>query len=163
MDISENPNWMEPQSVRQTCQFSSGARVLTTFKSRIECVSMRAFEVSLNGEKLCLAGIGDDGVLTAIVNWVSGKKAADMFLEVGGLLSLVDEHVSWLNQKPLHVGDEIQVKIIEADSVDSPTRRRRRDPAKDLRNKKEYVRRMARELGWKVETKSVKPQSRKKR
>ncbi|MGH9496556.1 MAG: hypothetical protein ACRD3B_16255 [Candidatus Sulfotelmatobacter sp.] len=122
---------------------------------------MRAFEVSLNGEKLCLAGIGDDGVLTAILSWVTGENAADMFLEVGGLLSLVDEHVSWLNQKPLRVDDEIQVRIVEVDAVDRPTRRRRRDPAKEHQAKKEYVRRMAKELGWKIE-KIRKSRSRKK-
>jgi len=27
---------------------------------------MRAFEVYLNGERLCVAGFGDNGVLTAI-------------------------------------------------------------------------------------------------
>jgi hypothetical protein len=50
-------------------------------------IPMRAFEVSLNGKKLCLAGIGDDGVLTAIVDWVTGRDRADLFLEVGGLVS----------------------------------------------------------------------------
>jgi hypothetical protein len=28
--------------------------------------AMRAFEVYLNGKKLCVAGIGEDGVLTTI-------------------------------------------------------------------------------------------------
>jgi len=66
---------------------------------------MRAFDVSLNGKKLCRAGIGDDGVLTTIVNWVTRKNTGDLFLEVGGLVSTVDEHVSWVKQNPLQVGD----------------------------------------------------------
>jgi hypothetical protein len=115
---------------------------------------MRAFEVSLNGKKLCLAGIGDDGVLTTIVNWVTGEGIADLFLEVGGLVSFADEHVSWIKQKPLQVGDSIKVKIVEAKSVDNPTRRRRTHPAERLRAQKRYVREMAKKLGWKIQTRS---------
>ena len=48
---------------------------------------MRAFRIYLNGKKLCLAGIGDDGVLSAIVNWVATDREGDLFLHVGGLLS----------------------------------------------------------------------------
>jgi len=40
---------------------------------------MRAFEVYINGERACLAGIGDDGVLTAIVSWVSKYPPTDRF------------------------------------------------------------------------------------
>jgi hypothetical protein len=51
-------------------------------------------------EKLCLAGIGDDGVLSVIANWIAGGryKAADLFLEVGGLVSPSQEHVAWIKQ-----------------------------------------------------------------
>jgi len=120
---------------------------------------MRAFEIYLNDERLCLAGIGDDGVLSAIVNWVTGKKTADLFLQVGGLINPTDEHVSWIRQKRLRVGDEIQVKVVKANSVDEPMRRYRRDPAKELRAKKNYVRSLAKELGWKIQAKSKKPMS----
>jgi hypothetical protein len=126
---------------------------------------MRAFEIRLNGEKLCLAGIGDDGVLSAIVNWVTGRQAADLFLHVGGLVSSADEHVAWIKQKKLSVGDSVEIKIVEASSVDVPVRRRRRDPAKDMRNRKKYVRAMAKQLGWKIQVnpKLAKSKSRKKR
>lgn len=60
---------------------------------------MRAFEVSLNGKKLCLAGIGDNGVLTTIVNWVPLKGKGDLLLHVGGLMGPTDEHVSWETQR----------------------------------------------------------------
>ena len=33
---------------------------------------MIAFEVYLNGKKLCLAGVGNDGVLAAITDYVTG-------------------------------------------------------------------------------------------
>ena len=97
---------------------------------------MRAFEISLNGEKLCVAGIVDDGVLSAIVNWVTGENAADLFLSVRGLISPLDEHVSWIRQRRLRVGDEIQVRVVEETLVDKPKRRYRRDRTKELRAKK---------------------------
>ncbi|MGA9391427.1 MAG: hypothetical protein WBV69_13375 [Candidatus Sulfotelmatobacter sp.] len=125
---------------------------------------MRAFKVYLNGKKLCLAGIGDDGVLSAITNWVAGGryKAADLFLEVGGLISPTREHVKWIKQKPLGVGDEIRVKIVDTDSVDGPVERHRSDSARDLENQKAYVRATARQLGWTLreqprKTKSLRP------
>ena len=124
---------------------------------------MRAFEVHLNKKKLCVAGIGDDGVLSAIVNWVTGKNGADLFLETGGLISPTSEHVSWIHQRPLQIGDTIQVKIVETDSIDEPTERRQRDAAKDLRAKKDYVRTMAKQLGWKILASPIKSGSRKKR
>lgn len=118
---------------------------------------MRAFQVYLNGKKLCLAGIGKDGALSGIVNWVTRGGNGDMFLEVGGLLSLTEEHVNWIRQKPLRVGDNIQVKIVETKSADKPTRKYRLDPAEQLRSKKRYVRMLAKELGWTIQSRATRP------
>jgi hypothetical protein len=85
---------------------------------------MRAFEVFVNGEKLCVAGIGDDGVLTSIVTWVARHGEGDLTVSVGGLYSQTEEHVNWISQRPLSVGDEVHVKIVETDSVDTPARKR---------------------------------------
>ena len=112
---------------------------------------MRAFEVSLNGKRLCLAGIENDGALTAIANHVVRRGKAKMWLSVGGLISRTDELVSWPNQK-LRVGDEIKINILETVSADNPETRRRRDPAQELRAQKKYVRTMARKLRWKIQT-----------
>jgi hypothetical protein len=122
---------------------------------------MRAFKVYLNGKKLCLAGIGDDGVLTAITNWVCGGpyKAADLFLEVGGLISPTREIVNWIKQKKLRVGDKIRVEIVEANSVDTPIERYRADSARDLKNQKAYVRAGAKQLGWTVREHAKKSKS----
>ena len=86
---------------------------------------MRAFEVYLNGKRVSLAGIGDDGVLTAIVGCVTAKGRRDLFLEVGGKVSPADEHVAWINHKPLRLGDQLQIKLVEATTVDEPTKRHR--------------------------------------
>jgi hypothetical protein len=49
---------------------------------------MRAFEVFLNGERLCLAGIAGRCVLTVIIDHVKGKvdPVDDVHLNVGGLI-----------------------------------------------------------------------------
>jgi hypothetical protein len=117
---------------------------------------MRAFEIHLNGKKLCLAGIGESGVLSAIVNWVARENVGDLFMEVGGLVTPVDEHVSWMRQKRLRVGDKIQIRVIEAISVDKPSRTKRPDPAQLLRARKLYVRKMAKEFGWEVKSSAKK-------
>lgn len=117
---------------------------------------MIAFEIHLNHQKLCRAGIGDSGVLSAIVTWAAaamstGTKDETLFLNIGGLITPEGKHVSWANQKPLAAGDKILLNIVETDSVDE---HQRRDPADDARlrqARENQVRRSARELGWKIE------------
>jgi hypothetical protein len=112
---------------------------------------MLSFNVSLNGKKLCLAGIGKHGVLSAILTWAASDRGEDLFLHVGGLAN--EEHIDWIEQKRLlQVGDEIRVEICDAESVDAPIRKRRIDAAETLDGKKRYVRRIAKELGWKIQT-----------
>jgi hypothetical protein len=110
---------------------------------------MRAFEVFLNGERLCLAGIGDDGVLNAMVDCVAKPPQQGVELSVGGLISPPREHVDWVDRK-VSVGDQILVKIVDAGRVDEPSKRHSHDPATELTAQKNYVRRMAREFGWEV-------------
>ena len=114
---------------------------------------MRAFEVFINHKRLCVAGIEDDGVLTAIVTFATKKGVRDdLELHVGGLISPIRENVTWSN-KPLNVGDEIRVKIVDTDITDSPRTRERENPAEDLKRQKDYVRAMARKLGWQIQSK----------
>ncbi|HLY61406.1 MAG TPA: hypothetical protein VKV95_11705 [Terriglobia bacterium] len=118
---------------------------------------MRAFRIDLNGKVLCHAGIGNEGVLTAIVRYVTksskvkGRSRDDLGLDVGGLIGATQEHVNWRNIR-LKVGDEVLVKVIEAVTVDKPEWRHGIDPVKDLKARKRYVLEMAKELGWKVTT-----------
>jgi hypothetical protein len=91
---------------------------------------MIAFEIYLNDQKIRRAGIGDSGVLSAIVTWAAttmsaGTRNESLFLDVGGLINPEQKHVSWINQKFLAVGDKVQISIVEADSVDD---HQRRDP-----------------------------------
>jgi hypothetical protein len=112
---------------------------------------MRAFEVSLNGETLCVAGIGTDGVLSGIVSWVAGKNGNECFLHVGGLISQTQEHVDWISHRPLEIDDKMELVIRDKDSVDEPGRRSPEDQERNLEGKKNYVRRLAKELGWKIQ------------
>src|SRR5262245_44118758 len=121
--------------------------------------AMVAFEVFHNDKRLCIAGVGDFGVLSAIVTWVAHspdelKQQTDMtdrnpalFLQVGGLTSR--DHYDW-NQIDLQVGDEIKIHIVNAAEVDTPRTERADDPAEETEQKKKYVRRLAKELGWEI-------------
>ena len=110
---------------------------------------MKAFEVFLNGDRLCLAGLTGRCVLTVIISHVKGKvdPVDEVDLQVGGLISDTDEHVLWRIAQ-LNTDDEVRVKIIESDSADEPTKRVLRDSEEDLKQRKAYVRAMAKQLGW---------------
>ena len=57
----------------------------------------------------------------------------------------------WLD-RDLVVGDEVRIEVVDDDSVDRPRSRKRRDRAQELRAQKRYVREMAKQFGWKIQT-----------
>ena len=89
---------------------------------------MKAFKVSINGRHVCTAGIGSDGVLSTILHWAGGgphqDEEGDLRLHIGGLDCRTDEHVGWL-APDVAVGDEITIRIIEAEHVDTEGSRRK--------------------------------------
>jgi D-lyxose ketol-isomerase len=122
---------------------------------------MIAFELYLNGKKLCTAGVGNDGVLSAHVTWVrrTGERTRSrkpnsaeeqLTMDVGGLVCPADEHVRWHEDQAVQVGDEVRIKIVETNRVDRPSARKRRNVSEDLRRQKRYVREMAKRFGWKI-------------
>jgi len=110
---------------------------------------MKAFEVFLNGDRLCLAGIAGRCVLTVIIDHVKGKDdpVDDLHLDVGGLISNTNEHVIW-SRTQISTGDEVRVRIIESESADEPTKRTPSDSEEDLEQRKTYVRAAVKKLGW---------------
>ena len=74
---------------------------------------MLALEVHINGKRRCLAGIANDGVVSAILSWVGrghperGLPKEDMSIRVGGLDSERREHMDWLQQE-LAAGDDVR-------------------------------------------------------
>ena len=89
------------------------------------------FDVYVNGRKRCRAGVGSDGVLSAIVSWVklTGPAARtarrlrhpleEARLHVGGLRSGI--HRTWL-ERDLAPGDRIGVVLGTAKTADRPRR-----------------------------------------
>jgi hypothetical protein len=59
------------------------------------------------------------------------------------------EHATWVNIG-LKVGDKIVLKVIETNAVDKPRQRHLRDSKTDERNKKPYVRAVAKHFGWQL-------------
>jgi hypothetical protein len=137
---------------------------------------MIAFDVYLNGKKLCRAGFKEFGDLCAHINWRCGPhvKLATGFQHRFQLAELLvagtnvryksmkaphlkrgfeyGEGPEWVKRK-LKVGDELSIRIVETDSVDKPRERTVEYQTKilNLRAHKSYVRGVAKEYGWKVQ------------
>ena len=101
----------------------------------------------LNAKKLCVAGIDGDGVVNTMITSVAGRGGQRLSLTVLGLVTGVNEHVTW-RAMGLKVGDEVTLKVVEVDSADRPRTRRRSDPKQEERRAKAYVRLMAKKFGW---------------
>jgi hypothetical protein len=91
---------------------------------------MFCFEVLLNGKKLCLAGVGESGVLSVMVSWVRpspkspGKRGrrsdGQADLHVGGLFDPephVHAHARWV-QRGLKPGDEVSIRLVHENDPD---------------------------------------------
>ena len=91
---------------------------------------MNCFEVFVNGNKLCVAGIGDPGDLHINVIWVlrhsqfdysgtPGTADETMTLSVGGKAYAKDEYLSWPDAS-LKTGDEVLIRVVERSTADEP-------------------------------------------
>jgi hypothetical protein len=113
------------------------------------------YDVYKNGSRVCRAGVGDAGVLTVILSWVAsegrrrrGKARFHCDLHVGGLYHPkpnVNSHVRWPDPK-LHVGDELLVRVIEAEDPDVPTSTTVDDAAETERMQREYYEELKRQF-----------------
>lgn len=124
---------------------------------------MLAFEIHVNGKRICTAGIGEPGVLAANLTWVGSElrngvrnKTSKMdeyaSIRVGGLFSSTEEHVKWVRRN-LRRGDEVVIRIIETVRADRPREREKDTAAKIRSSQKRQVRSLAKKFGWKIETK----------
>jgi hypothetical protein len=111
---------------------------------------MRAFEIYINGGRVCVAGVNDSSVLNAIVDYVGRDKEECFHLHVGGLLIPEEEHVTW-QDKDLAVGDDVRIKVVEVEKIDKPTKRFPKNPKRDIQAQKRYVKKMAKKFGWKIQ------------
>lgn len=114
---------------------------------------MRAFRVDLNGKRVCVAGVGANGVLTAIASYAgNATRGNTLALEVGGLFAETREHATWASIG-LKVGDRVVLRVIETDSADEPKKRYRTDLKADDKSQKAYVRAWAKKFGWTIRKK----------
>lgn len=86
---------------------------------------MLAFEVTLNDEKLCVAGLYADGgvhVIMSASHYSAGpNQSSKGDLNVSGLIG--HEHVSWVDGwGKLRVGDTVVVRLLETAQSDPPRR-----------------------------------------
>jgi len=107
---------------------------------------MIALEVFLNRKRLARAGVGTDGVLTAMTSWVrrfaTGGRLGrgELSFSLNGFRRArgVGEDFTWVNRK-LEPGD---VVMIRAAKVDEPRQRAAEDPALVERQQRRYYRRL---------------------
>jgi hypothetical protein len=105
---------------------------------------MRALKVQINNQTPVTAGATDLGVLTVAITCVGklgsdaisprGDQADELKVTLGGLTSRsadqVNEHLDWLSDVPLKVGDKITIEILEtarADPIDHVEQVKRRE------------------------------------
>ncbi len=117
--------------------------------------SVIAFQISINGEHVCTAGVGDLGVLSAILTWVrrspeksrNGKSfEEELTIEVGGLSEGVSSR--WLS-RTLSVGDVIGVKVVSVRAVDNPASIQREDPRLVEKSERRYLESLKQKYGRK--------------
>lgn len=106
---------------------------------------MIAFEIFVNGEKRCVAGAGEFGVLSGMVVSTHSKpkdaapSARETYIEVGGLAD--GEHLKWISQA-LSPGDSVTFRVIDTAEVDAPDSRYRDDPASVAQRERRYYERL---------------------
>jgi len=112
---------------------------------------MRVFDVFVNDEKLCRAGVGDDGVLDTIVTWVkltgeaaeearrSNVPVEETTLHVGGLSN--HTHQRWV-QRMLTVGDHVTIAVASARHADAPSHIRKQNRKQDEERERRYFLRL---------------------
>jgi hypothetical protein len=119
---------------------------------------MIAFDVFLNRKKLARAGVGSDGVLTAMTTWVrlrasraGGKQPQwdrDLSFSLAGYRLTngdVGQHFKWEDRK-LKPGDVLRIKVITAARVDEPRRRIAEDPELVERSQRRVYQRLKRKF-----------------
>jgi Txe/YoeB family toxin of Txe-Axe toxin-antitoxin module len=109
---------------------------------------MRAFEIHLNGEKLCVAGLETGTLLFSVACEENKQGRSGVGLNMTGTL-LALETVRW-QHRGLRMNDEILVKIVEITKADK-YKTMQKPPSDERKYEKAYVRRMANEFGWTIQ------------
>ncbi len=103
-------------------------------------------ELSVNGQRVGTGGTGPYGVLSLMLTWVRRDPdeipehlledpefdrdvwlREELDVNLGGMER--DEHVDWVQEHPLKIGDEVTIRVLPPGPIDAPTRRPRTPPA----------------------------------
>jgi hypothetical protein len=123
---------------------------------------MIVFEVQINGQVVCIAGVGDLGVLTAILKWVRREpnncpegldieewSAQELDLSIGGTVGHGKhghQFLDWIRDHRVSVGDEIKIKILDQPECDSPVAKRIETSEFVQERKREYLEELKKEF-----------------
>jgi hypothetical protein len=110
---------------------------------------MRAFEIYLNGKKLCVAGLDSGTLLFSVACSENRHGRGEVGLNMTGVL-LTQETVRW-QHRSLRMNDEVRIKIKESAKSDK-YKVLQKAPSDPRKYEKAYVRRMAKEFGWTIQT-----------
>lgn len=114
---------------------------------------MKRLAVNLRDETINIS-LPATGVLSAIVCVVDRSErdpasADEVTLELGGLDSTDGMHLNW-GRFDLQPGDSVTITVHDDRQTDVPTKRTGTTPEQDMEAKRNYLRRMADELGWTI-------------
>jgi hypothetical protein len=90
----------------------------------IRTTPMIALELYVNDKKVATAAV-EHGVISAIINWIRLRHDGGSWhsgVSIAGLDDTTSEHLKWFRQD-LVVGDEIRIKLVETDQIDTPIER----------------------------------------
>jgi hypothetical protein len=74
---------------------------------------VKAFDVSISGEKVATAGIAAEGVLTSILTFAIRKGGVEhLEFRLGGMDSKSGDHFDWAYREP-SVGDVLTIRIVD--------------------------------------------------
>ena len=112
---------------------------------------MRIFEVSLNGKKLCAAGIGEGLLLADIAHFVrqNPNPRDSLRLDVGAVIGPPDQYPHWVGRQ-LKVGDVVEIRIVEGEKASRFRNTGPADPAALEKAHQAKLERDAKRLGWKI-------------
>lgn len=91
---------------------------------------MLAFEIEVDGERACIAGIEDWSLLTFHLDAMRNGSSEEIWLSMGGMSqddeNRVAHHVRW-GRIDLCVGSRVTLTVVNTDEPDPPLRRYRSD------------------------------------
>lgn len=97
---------------------------------------MKAFAVSHNGQKVAVVGVSENCYVTvSVVGMVGDLVPQEVLLLQLHRVSAVDQRPDIWPMRPLAVGDEITIRIVDVESDDPPPKRFPRRPKSPPRRK----------------------------